>query len=85
MQEILKVGADELMDLLLAEPDLASLDGSEDALRALLMRERAERLEGKEQSKQLQQKLERLAAELESERQKNARLRAKLRREPWLS
>ena len=73
------------MDPLLTEPELQSLGGSEDALRALLMRERTQRLEAQEQAKQLQQKLERLAADLESERHKTARLRAKLRREPWLS
>ena len=80
-----KVGADDLMDPLLTQPELQSLGGSEDALRDMLMRERAERLEAQEQAKRLGQKLERLAVELESERRKSAGLRAKLRREPWLS
>ena len=52
-------------------------DQSERALRAMLGRERAERIEAQEKAEWLERKLKRLVADLERERQRSAELQAK--------
>ena len=53
---------DPLMDSLLKELELANLEGREHALRAMVERERAERIEAQEKAKQLEQELKLLRA-----------------------
>jgi hypothetical protein len=81
-----KAGADGLMDpLLTQELEIRALDGSERTLRAMLGRERAERIEAQEKAEQLERKLQRLEADLDRERRRSAGLRAKLLQEPQVS
>ena len=78
-----KAGADGLMDpLLTQELEITALDGSERTLRAMLGRERAERIEAQEKAEQLERKLQRLGADLDRERRRSARLSARLLQEP---
>ena len=53
---------DPLMDPLLKEWELATLDGREHALRAMIERERAQRIEAQERAKRLERKLKLLGA-----------------------
>jgi hypothetical protein len=55
---------DPLMDPLLTEPELASRDGREHALRAMVERERAERIEAQERAKRAQERAKRLERKL---------------------
>jgi hypothetical protein len=73
------------MDSPLTEIELMIWDGSERALRAMLGRERAERIEAQEKVERLERELERLVADLERERQRFAELGAKILREPGFS
>ena len=50
------------MDPLLTELELAALDGREHALRAMVERERAERIEAQEKAKRLERELKLLRA-----------------------
>jgi hypothetical protein len=73
---IVKVGADALMDPLmdplLTDLELAPLDGREHALRAMVERERAQRIEAQERAKRLERKLKLLDAERDPERHRPA-------------
>ena len=81
-----KSGADGLMDpLLTQELEFRALDGSERTLRAMLGRERAERIEAQEKAEQLERKLQRLRVDLDLERRRSAELRAELLQEPRVS
>jgi hypothetical protein len=74
------------MDPLLTEElELTTLDGSERTLRAMLGRERAERIEAQEKAKQLERKLQRLGADLDRERRRSAGMRARLLQKPRVS
>ncbi len=74
------------MDPLLTEElELTALEGSERTLRAMLGRERAERIEAQEKAKQLERKLQRLGADLDRERRRSAGLRARLLQKPRVS
>lgn len=67
------------MDSLLTELELPIFfDGSERALRAMLGRERAGRIEAQEKAERLERELGRLVADLERERQRLAELGAKI-------
>ncbi len=72
ISSILKVGADALMDPLmdplLTDLELAPLDGREHALRAMVERERAQRIEAQERAKRLERKLKLLDAGRDPER-----------------
>jgi hypothetical protein len=68
--------------LLTQELEITALDGSERTLRAMLGRERAERIEAQEKAEQLERKLRRLGADLDRERRRSARLSARLLQEP---
>jgi hypothetical protein len=81
-----RAGVDGLMDPLLTEElELTTLDGSERTLRAMLGRERAERIEAQEKAKQLERKLQRLGADLDRERRRSAGMRARLLQKPRVS
>jgi len=69
------------MDSLLTEFELMIWDGSEGALRAMLGRERAERIEAQEKAERLERELKQLVAELEHERQRSGELEAKILRD----
>jgi hypothetical protein len=74
------------MDPLLTEElELTALDENERTLRAMLGREREERIEAQEKAEQLERKLQRLGTELDRERRKSAGLRARLLQEPRVS
>ena len=62
---------DPLMDPLLKELELATLEDREHALRAMVERERAQRIEAQEKAKQLERKLKLLGAERDRERQRS--------------
>lgn len=66
------------MDSLLTQFEMMTFDWSERALRAMLGRECAERIEAQEKVEQLEQELKRLMADLERERQRSAELEAKI-------
>ena len=53
---------DPLMDPLLKELELATLDDREHALRAMIERERAQRIEAQEKAKRLERELQLLRA-----------------------
>ena len=81
-----KAGVDGLVDPLLTEElELTALDENERTLRAMLGRERAERIEAQEKAEQLERKLQRLGADLDRERRRSAGLRAKHLQEPRVS
>jgi hypothetical protein len=64
---------DPLMDPLLTELELAPRDGREHALRAMVERERAERIKAQERAKRLERKLKLLDADRrDRERQRSA-------------
>jgi len=73
------------MDSLLTEYELMVLDGSERALRAMLGRERAERIEAQEKIERLERELKRLMADLERERQRFVEVGAKILQGPLFS
>jgi len=66
------------MEHRLTESELTTSEESERTLRAMLGRERAERIEAQEKAEQLERKLKRLLADLERERQRSAGLRSAL-------
>jgi hypothetical protein len=63
---------DPLTDPLLTELELATLEDREHALRAMVERERAQRIEAQERAKQLERKLKLLGAERDREHQRSA-------------
>ena len=71
--------------LLTQELEIRALDGNERTLRAMLGRERAERIEAQEKAEQLERKLQRLRADLDRECRRSAGLRVKLLPEPRVS
>jgi hypothetical protein len=63
---------DPLTDPLLTELELAPLDRREQALRAMVERERAQRIEAQERARHLEHKLKLLEAERDTERRRGA-------------
>ena len=66
---------DPRMDPLLTELELATLDGREHALRAMVERERAQRIEAQEKAKRLERKVKLLEAARDRECQRSASFR----------
>lgn len=60
------------MDPRLTDLEPTTLEGSERTLRAMLGRERAERIRAQQKAERLERELKRLVADLERERQKSA-------------